>query len=157
MVKQPARSSNNQLRMTAQLVLLSFDILPAIERKRPQGKRFRKGTRHLRDLHRQFTRRRHNQDLRFIYMRLHFLHQRQQKSQRLARACRRLNNNVYAAPHNGNRFFLHWSRHINPKTAEFSQDRLGNIHFRKTLHQLDKTSVPVSVIRIVFSHWADNL
>lgn len=157
MIEQSPRRANDELGMTANFFFLSLDVLPPVDSQRANPIDGRQALRHPRDLLRQLPGRRDNQRLRHRRARFQFFQYRQKKCQRFSGAGGRLNDSVAPAPHHGNRLFLHRRRGIDSLAMKNCQRFFVEIKLGQTFHQLDKTSVPVSVMRIVFSHCAESL
>ena len=115
--------------MAAQLLLLPLDVLPAVDDQRAHADGFAHALRNLRDLDGQLARRRDDESLRHIGLRLDFLEDWQQEGQRLARARLRLRDAVAARPHHGDGLFLHGRRLLDALIAQDIADLRRDAQF----------------------------
>ena len=96
MVQQTSRRADDKLGMTAQLLLLPFNILSAVNYQRGNACGLPDHGSHLCHLYGQFTGRRHDERLRHLSLRFDFFQYGQQESQCFACACLRLHDDIPA-------------------------------------------------------------
>ena len=87
MVEKTARSADNDSRIAFQLAQLVFDRASADDVSSVDIELDGKGAQHIKNLSGEFSRRRHDEDLRRILFCIHSLDYRQQVGKRLARTC----------------------------------------------------------------------
>ena len=156
MIKQPSRRADDELRMTAQLLLLPFDVRAAVDDNRADAKLCAERLSDPRNLDGKLTRGCDDKSLRDLALRFDFLKQGQEKGERLTCARLRLCNHVASRTHGWDRLLLHGGRRGNPLFFQQHSKCLRDTNLVKMRHD-ESTSAPVSVMRMVFSHCAESV
>ena len=156
MIKQPSRRADDELRMSAQLLLLSLDVRTTVDDNRADSELRPKRLGHVCNLDRKLACGCNDKCLRDLALRFDLLKQGQKEGERLARARLCLCDDIAPRTHGRDCLLLHGGRRGNPLFFEQCTQRLRDTELVKMRHD-ESTSAPVSVMRMVFSHCAESV